>query len=541
MKPVKKSVLLKTSVISDVQHSGGVLTIAGLQGLRVNDILDIKQIKYKAEVSQVVKVAYSLYTPTADTRYTVELEFMLSTREGYTGITKTYAYTTPSLLTNIGATAALQREYIHLQIVADINADTSVPVTAASLLTGTGFTLTDDAGYYPALLNGRKGPTNVRLLLNADGSGWSNASTENVVTTVGVISFGEGQRMLDDTPIIAGYDGGNLISGSLDAPKTIGGLYATAGQHYDAFIISALQTCPAYSITGQLAYVPVEYAVFVDNGTGSATTNLAGFKTFERAVQKEMFGIVYGQDTASVIEWFDKGYSFQANPGITPYTGTIAGTADVMKYFQTPYGTSLEQYNINAQTIFSPLQTATGLAIEQDVTATDGAHYCAGTLALSPNSFIVGKTEFSVVARVVAGDWTDAFFMVGFRKKAVYAADYTTYDDLGAIGTQVSAANDYVATQGNINNGTMKETVSSTAIAADAVSVELLVKVDISGNVTAYRDGVSFPIYSVGTTALVFDAGDEMIPFFQYINLNSSASTLTFSSFVAVPSKDWRL
>ena len=51
--------------------------------------------------------------------------------------------------------------------------------------------------------------------------------------------------------------------------------------------------------------------------------------------------------------------------------------------------------------------------------------------------------------------------MVGFRKKAVYAADYTTYDDLGAIGTQVSAAGDFVATQGNINNGTTVETVSA--------------------------------------------------------------------------------
>src|SRR3972149_148810 len=123
MKPVKKSVLLTTSVASDVQHSGGVLTIAGLQGIRANSVLDIKQIKYRAEVSQVVKIGYSLYTPTADTKYTVRLEFMLSTREGYKGVTKTYRYTTPSVLTNIGATAALQREYIHAQIVADVNND----------------------------------------------------------------------------------------------------------------------------------------------------------------------------------------------------------------------------------------------------------------------------------------------------------------------------------------------------------------------------------------------------------------------------------
>ncbi len=533
MKPVKKSVLLKTSVLSDVQHSGGVLTIAGLQGLRVNNILDIKQIKYKAEVSQVVKIGYSGYTPTADTKYTVRLEFMLAKHEGYTGITKTYGYTTPSVLTNIGSSAALQREYISAQIVADINNDLSVPVTALSLGTGTGLTLTDDAGYNGAL-TGRKGPTNVILVTNADGSGWVNTTAENLITTAGVISFGEGQRLLDDAPVISGYFGGNLISGTFDCPKTSAGLTATAGQKYDAFIVSALQPVPANAITGQLAYLPVEYAIFVDNGTGTATTNLAGFKAFEREMLREMYNIVYGADPRSVIQFFDKPFVIQGPLGAAPVT-----TTSLLNIFLSPDG-SLNHSNIGTQTIVAPVLDATGLLIDQDDVAADGAHYSANQQALGVQSFIVGKTEFSVSARVVMADILNSHFMVGFRKKAVFALDYNDYTDLGAVGTRVSGALGAIATSGILNNAATVETVSATVL-VNAVSVDLVVKVDIAGVVTCLVDNIAYPVYNVGTTALIFDAGDEMIPFFQHVNVNSANAGVSISRFAAVANKDWRL
>jgi hypothetical protein len=539
MKPVKKSVLLTTSVASDVQHAGGVLTIGGLQGIRANSVLDIKQIKYKAEVSQVVKIAYSLSTPTADTKYAVRLEFLNSTHEGFVGVTKTYAYTTPSVLTNIGATAALQREYIHLNIVAKVNADLSVPVTAASLLTGTGLTLTDDAGYYPATLTGRKGPTNVVLVTNADGSGWVDTSAENTITTTGVIGFGVGATMLANAPVISGYFGGNLISGSFDSPKTAAGAYATSGQNYDAFIVSALQPVPANAITGQLAYIPVEYAIFVDNGTGSATTNLTGFKAFEREMLREMYLIVYGEDPRSVIEFFDKGFLMQADTGVSPYTGTLAGTANVLDVFMSPYG-MLNHTNIGTQTIFSPALDATGLLIDQDDTATEGAHYSANQQTLGVQSFIVGKTEFSVSARVVMADVVNSHFQLGFRKKAAYTADYNDYTDLASIGTRVSGALGAIATAGILNNAATVNTVSS-AVLVNAVSSDMVVKVAIDGTVTCLVDNVSYPVYSVGTTALIFDAGDEMIPFFQHVNVNSANAGVVISRFAAVAAKDWRL
>lgn len=527
--PIYEQPLFRTSAATDVKNAEGFLTITGTQPVNKKNITAINQVKYRAEVAQVKTIGNNSYTPVGATLYQVAIFDPNRRVNGGQEPIKYYGYTTPDDVTDLGATAALQREAIHVAIIASINADSSNHAVAATLAGGTGFTITDDAAYYPVHAQTMTNVLFVNTVLTTSGF-----TADPTATTTGVSSSGVGANLLAMVATADYMNGGSLTSGIPIYPKTSAGLSAQSGQNYDCFVIQSLALASNETASGsQLALVNKIQEVWVDNGTGSATTNLTGFKAFERAMHKEMFQ-VYQNDQNAIGEFFDKGYVMQANPGVTPYTGTIAGTADVMKFFTTPYGTKLEQYNINAQTIFAPLEVAAGLQIEQDVTATDGAHYCAGTLAFAPNSFIVGQQAFSIYARVVASDWTDAFFMVGFRKKAVYAADYTTYDDLGAIGTQVSAANDYVATQGNINNGTMKETVSSTAIAADSVSVLLKVSVAIDGTVTAYRDNVAFPIYSVGTTTLVFDAADEMIPFFQYINLNSSASGLTFSEVIAV-------
>lgn len=540
-----RTALLRTSAATDVVRSGGKIAITGLGDIYEKNITKATQFKYRAEVVKVETIGSSSYTPTASTTYIVEISDVGSRREGIPGsrVPRKYVYTTPATITDIGATAALQREYIHGKLITKINDDTSNNVVAVTLATGTGFTITDDAGYFPAKSAGgqypRGGKTTIRVSRDVNGLGFSD-SADRTVTTDATYQFGEGSRMDDDIPVISAYFGANIVAGEFDAPLTVAGLGAVSGQQYDAFFFEHLVRASIPTTTGFDGYRIESAGIWVDNGRGTATTNLAGFKAFERVAQKVLFS-VYKSDPSAIIEWFDKGYTMQANPGITPYTGTIAGDADVMKFFSTPYGTFLEQYNINAQTIFAPLIGDTGLRIEQDVNATDGAHYCGSTTAFGPSSFIVGKTGFSVVARVNAGDWTDAFFMIGFRNKAAYAADYTTYDDLAAIGTQVSAAGDFVATQGNINNGTTVETVSASTVAADSTSVEFRLKVSLAGAVTAYRDGVSFPIYSAGTTALVLTAGDEMIPFFQFINRNSSASTLTLNNFVAVADDFWKI
>lgn len=533
LKPALQPILLKTSSGTDFKYSGRQLTFTGAKPINVDRIVSIKQEKYRAEVVQVVTAGAGTYTPQASTLYAYEIgDQNRVTSGGQETLTK-YGYTTPADLTTIGATAALQREYIHLQLIADINANTGNFVTAATLGTGTGFTITDDAGYYPVRAQGmsnRLGATQVYAAQNADGTGFTSASVS--VTTAAVYSFGVGADLLAAKPVMS-YMSGNLVTGTYSAPKAADGTYAVAGQNYDGFRIETLETASAHSQTGQLALVPSEVIVFVDNGTGTATTNLDGFKAFERYFQK-LVCKYYDASPALVQEWFDAPIVFQDPLGAAP-----TGTADTLGWQLSPYG-SLNRTNIGTQTIVAPVLNATGLLIDQDDTATEGSHTSANQQALGVQSFVVGKTEAMVVARVVMGDWTDAAFKVGFRKKAVYAAVFNNYTDIAAIGNGSSAAGttwingDLIVTNAGLNGAAHVQAISAVA-PVDAKSVLFVLKVAIDGTVTAYADGVSFPIYSVGTTTMDFDAGDELIPFYQIVNIGGGDPAASISAFFAIP------
>lgn len=535
MKTINKSVLLRTSAATDVLNSNGNLAITGLRTVPKKYITNLVQVKYRAEVAQVVTVGASAYTPTASTTYKVLIGDSNRVDSAYQESLKAYSYTTSATLAIEGATAALRREYIHAQIVADINADASNHVVAASLGTGTGFTITDDGAYYPVYaqnMTNMKGVTQVVVATNDDGTGF--ASTDWSLTTAGVYSFGSGAILASMAPVVDAMFGGNLVSGVIDAPPlTTAGLSAVSGQNYDGFFIEALKEVVTFGgMVGQFAYVPELFTAYVDNGTGSATTNLAGFKAFERAFHQNVAEVLFSQDTNSVIEFFDKPLCIQGPLGAAP-----AGTANALGWILSPYG-SLNHTNIGTQTIVAPVLDATGLLIDQDDTANDGAHYSANQQTIGVQEFIVGKQEFSVVGRIVFADILNSHFMIGFRKKAAYTADWNDYTDLASIGIRVSGALGAVATEGILNNAATVENVAG-GVLVNAVSVQFIVKVAISGAVTCYVNGVNVPVYSAGTTALIFDADDVMIPFFQHVNINSANAGASISEFVAVAKKDW--
>jgi len=530
--PRKQSVLFRTSAATDVQYSGGEVLIAGLKGVLRKDITRIRQTKYRAEVAQVVTVSTSA-APTASTVYQVAITDLLRVEAGYQELPKVYKYTTPAVITDLGATAALQREAINAVLIAAINADASNHAVADTSGSGNGFTVTDDGGYFPVwsqTMTNIKGVNAVYTITNQDGSGF--ASNLASVTTAGVYQSGTGAILASQAPVVdAVY--GNLISGVLNAPPMTSAatpLPAVSGQNYDTFTIESMYAVDAIQATGQFAYIERVQYIFVDNGTGSATTNLAGFKAFERVMHKLMVS-TYSQDPCTVQQWFDAPIAFQGPLGAAP-----AGTADVLQWILSPTG-SLNWTNIGTQTIVAPVLDDTGLLIDQDDTTTEGAHYSANQQVLGDQSFVVGKTAFSVTARVVAGDWTDTQFMVGFRKKAVYAADYNNYTDLAAIGGG-AADGDSITTQGILNNAATVATDSGVNF-ADAVSMLLQVRVAIDGTVSAYYASasggwVSAPIYSAGTTTLIFDAGDEMIPFFQHVNIGGGNPAVSIGEFFAV-------
>lgn len=522
---VNRSVLFNTSASTDVQYSGGNVTIAGLSPITTNRIINFSQINYRAEVVQVITVGASLYTPTASTAYSVLIGDSNRRNQGYTEPFKRYTYTTPPVITTLGATAALQREAITAALVAKINAASVYNfVTAASLTGGAGFTITDAAGYFPYPhqgMNTRQGASRIILSTNADGTGFS--ATDFVVTVAAVYSVGVGLDLLNNAPVMD-FMTGNVISGTVDAPKTITGASAVSGQKYNAFSITYLENAQIAGITGTTGLLVKQRIVWVDNGAGASVVNLAGYLAIEKELHR-LIDAVYGQDPNASIELFDKNFLIQGPLGAVP-----VATTSLKNKFISPYGL-LNHYNIGAQTIVAPTQGATGLLIEQDATATEGAHYCTEVATACPQQFVVGKTPMTIVNKFAITTVANAVYMVGFRSKEAFNVDFNAYNDLVAIGT--GAAGTAIATYGILANAATVTTTSAVNLVSNAVNTAVI-EVAANGVVSVFMNDVKYPVYSAGTTPLVLAAGTVLIPFFQYTNLNSAAAVINEVEFEAV-------
>jgi hypothetical protein len=523
-----KSVLLKTSASSDVQYSGGEILIAGLEPIKQSRVINFSQINYKAEVRQVVTVGSVAYTPTGATRYAVSIGDVNRRDQGYTEQLKVYSYVTPDDVTTLGGSAALQREAIHLALIAQINSDANNYVAAATLTGGNGFTITDDAGYFPYNrqgMNNRKGASTVKVLTNLDGTGF--ASTNYVLTTAAVYAVGEGLRLLNDAPVFD-FMTGNLISGEFSAPVTVSGEYAVSGQKYNMFSITYLNEVNIPTITGIKAYSTKTAQIFADNGAGSSTANLAGYIAFEKAMHRGLFN-QFSNDPNAQVDFLDNVILFQGAAGAVP---TTTGENKMVSDAKWVYN------NIGTNTITVPTPTNAGLLIDQDLTDTEGAEYTPSLLTGAPQEFVVGKTDFSVFARVVAADWTDAAWQVGFRKKAAHAADFNNYTDLASVGT-LAADGDLLVTNGILNNAATVST-STTIVPTNAAYLTVEVLVNKAGVVTCKLNDVVYPVYSAGTTPLVFDAGDIMIPFVRAVNISGGDPDLVLNEVAAVASASWK-
>lgn len=522
---VNRSVLFNTSASTDVQYSGGNVTIPGLSAITTNRIINFSQINYRAEVVQVITVGGSLYTPTASTAYSVLIGDSNRRSQGYTEPFKKYSYTTPPVITTLGATAALQREAITAALVAKINAASTYNfVTAASLTLGAGFTITDAAGYYPYPhqgMNTRQGASRIVLAANADATGFS--ATDFVVSVAAVYSVGVGLDLANNAPVMD-FMTGNVISGTVDAPKTLSGAAAVAGQKYNAFSITYLENAQIAGITGTTGLLVKQRIVWVDNGAGASVVNLAGYLAIEKELHR-LVGVVYSESSA-IAEYFDKNFLIQGPLGAVP-----VATTSIKNKLMTPYNTMLNHYNIGAQTIVAPTQGAAGLLIEQDATATEGAHYCAEVVAACPNQFVVGKTAMTLVNKFAVTTVANAVYMVGFRVKEAFTVDFNDYNNLAAVGT--GAAGTAVATYGILGGAATVATTSAVNLVSNAVNTAV-VEVAANGTVGIWMNDVKYPVYSAGTTPLVFPAGTVLIPFFQYTNLNSAAAVINEVEFEAV-------
>lgn len=541
---IPESVLFRTSAGSDVQCSGGIVKVAGLRSVSKRDITSIVQNKYKAEVKQVVGVATVSYTPTASTLYQVAVFDPVRVDFGYTEAPKIYSYKTSSDLSKEGATAALQREYIHGKIITKINNATTLNrATAVTLGTGTGFSVTDNGGYYPVFaqnMTNIKGINKVYTITNADGSGFTN--TNFSVTTAAVYSYGSGANLLLQNPITS-FVFGNLISGVLDAPPlTIAGLPAITGQNYDSFIITSLKAVPAVAVGGQLAYQDRMQTIYVDNGTGSDVGNLAGFGTFQTEILRVLFG-TYQNDPSAIFDFFDNALVASAT---YPTTGLAITTTDNV-VMAAGSSNSVFDWYVNptgAHTVITPIVGTGGLSLILDATTQEGYELSSPNLTQCPKQAVVGKTEMSFYGRLDIGGaiGTTSFksLSFGLRKKGAYAVDQTAYEAASiataALGvpldTGVAPVINTITGPGSA--GALTNTSTTIAPAINAV-LDLYITVDINGVTKFYLNGVD----RTPAAGYTFTAGVILMPFISF-RLGAGADATPKLVQTAFVSSIWR-
>jgi hypothetical protein len=528
---IQNSVLLKTSSANDVRCSGGVLTITGIgDTIRKSDITSIYQNKYYAEVAQVVTVGSSSYTPAASTTYSVVIFDPLRSQNGGQEVQTIYSYTTPATITDIGASAALQREYIHDDLVAKINANTRNHVVAASLNSGNGFTVTDDGGYWPVFsqsMTNVKGISTVYTITDPTNAG--GFQDDYSVTTTGVYSFGVGAKLAQANPVVD-FVYGNLVSGVLTAPPlATDGTTATSGQFYDGFVISSLKPVSAHNVTGQIAYQDRLTVVYVDNGAGAATTNLAGFKAFERAMLNHIFNL-YEDDPSTIYMMGD----FNVNCA-GAVTGLPSGATLAENVVNFGNGHSAHYSPILGATGVALISTATGMALNTDAGAGEGVEVSAPTWTNSQQQFVVGQQPAAVYAKVNIDDVTGLDpFWVGFRKKAAYGASMYSYSDFGVVGLGNATGDIYTGAQINATGATYADSGLNWA---DNETHTLEALVDIDGVVTFKVDG-----YALGTqVSLTFDANDVIIPIFGHALQASDIGTVWELELASFADDGWRI
>jgi len=548
MNPNQKSVLLKSSGRGNIQYTDGAYSIAGA-GFRKIGIKSIRHIKYKPEVKQVVTIANNSYTPTANTTYIVKI---FSPQRRFASVSQKplpFSYTTPADLTTLGATAALQREAIHVALVAAINAGFSAYITAATLGTGTGFTLTDVGPYYGPRTQGGftfYGANQIELALDVNGLGFpdtnyvaAGSTGYRVLTTPAVYSVGVGATLLADVPVVdAMY--GRIMSGMTAGqamynpppPIATDGTYAVSGQNYDLFIINWYRHA---EIAGQnlarIGFQEAQTFIYVDNGTGTSTANLQGFLDFEKAFHKII--AESNQYAKTIQEFWDDVGLFQGAAGAVP-----SGTDGATNKIATSYG----QYNefiINTSTIIVPTPTNTGYNIELDVTNAEGDEITPSLSTVAPKEFVVGSSEAMIYCKFIETTVANGILNIGFRKKEAFQKTITNYDFYAYIkfdgaGTPAGA----ITTEGKLTGISEVLTASTTAI-ANATWNDCILKVAMDGTVTCIVNGVTYPIYSVGTTPLKFVANSIIIPSIRYLNNGGSAAVPVIGQWIAGTNTTW--
>lgn len=513
--------LLTTSTRSDVKRSGGKVAITDLEEFSLSDILAVERRQSKDEVAQVHTIGGTNDpTITASTQYIVRIGYVHT--EGTNGEEQslvTFRHVTPATLSG---NAATDRSNVYNALADKINANSAVPVTAAADVGGSGaaMTITDDGSYFAARPATDEGRMTVKLAPDPNGGGFDE-DLHLEITTAGVLGFGDGDRIAADEPVIDPVTG-NLVSGEWE-----GASGAVSGQKYDGFYITTLQKVTHNAVAGLQALGTTRQLIYVDNGTGTSTTNAAGFAEFLREMERIIYIDIYGKDPSSLVSLIDSKPIFGGILG--PPTGS-GGDENLIDFEDGRF----THHVLGTQTIVAPTWTTAGLDLVQDVADNDGNELSAPVESVSPKQFVVGQQVFSVKGEFTVADITDLNpFDFGFRRKEAFQADVNDYDEMASIGIDDATGVAKDIKIRSILNGAATSSDDSGEDWADTETKVFEVRVALDGSVSFLIDGVD--VTDQQTTAFSFDDGEVVIPFVYQLAEGANDSGLTMSKFFAIP------
>ena len=495
-----QSALLTTSAKTDVQRSGGKVTITGLLPFDLDKMLAASYKIHRAEVQQVVTVDLTSVTMALNTRFSIKVGNVLNEYEAGQEALKNYAFTS-------GGTAPTAVT-IADGIVAAIN-NTSISNYVSAVRAANTVVITDDAGYYPIRPAGRAGPSTVTL-----GDGVSGATITE--TTAGVIAYGDGTYIASNVPVKDPMSG-NLISGELDTPTG-----AVAGQFYSGFYVTYAKEVNHQAVSGLRAEKVLRQLIYVDNGLGTATANVAGYAAFLKEFEKVQFS-KYASDPNSLCTWFDSGPTLFDQDGV----GVPSNGDEDENLCDTDAG-QLRYFCIGA-TATDPtgFSNTTGFDITRgSETNAEGIELSAEVGSIGPLEYTVGTDACSFSVRATIADVTGlGEFAVGFRLKEAYQDGIDDYNDMACLNVQ--SGNIMIET---IDDGGATTSTDTTQNWADTETHTLEVSIDATGVVT-YRIDDGDPTV---TAAFTWDDGDTIIPFIHKLSTADLGGAVPLSKWLCV-------
>jgi len=216
-------------------------------------------------------------------------------------------------------------------------------------------------------------------------------------------------------------------------------------------------------------------------------------------------------------------YETWKQPFILGTVGGGAPSATLENIMFCCSGNTFSYIGIVGQTL-NPTWVNPGVDWAGDQVASDGWEFTTGIGSGNPNQFVVGTDKgFYARARFTIADVSglgDCAF--GFRKREAYQANLDNYDEMACLNVKAGALN--IET---ILNNAATVTTDTTNTWADTATHTLEVRVSSLGVVTYLYDDVAPTVIA----AYTFDAGENVIPFFNMIQAADLSGAVTFLEF----------